>query len=163
MLGRPILISLLTSLLATVSVSASSLRFHGNGTGDIDRVKIPIDAPPRPADVANDFTLEWWMKATLAENNTAPCTVGNMGLDAWMNGNVMFDRDVLGAGDYGDYGVAIFGGRVAFGVAVGTSGQTLCGPIQVADNAWHHVAVTRSASTGQISIFVDGVADGVTS
>ncbi|MEW6569468.1 MAG: M23 family metallopeptidase, partial [Chloroflexota bacterium] len=45
-----------------------SLRFYGNGYGDLDRVKILIDAPARPADVgATDFTLEWWMKAFAAD------------------------------------------------------------------------------------------------
>jgi hypothetical protein len=38
-----------------------ALRFCGNGFGDIDRVKISIDAPPRPADVGvGDFTVEFW-------------------------------------------------------------------------------------------------------
>ena len=45
--------------------SRFSLRFHGNGANDIDRVKIRIDGPEVPADVgATDFTIEWWMKAT---------------------------------------------------------------------------------------------------
>src|ERR1700680_2415276 len=150
-----------TALLLFLSnPSATSLRFHGNGSADIDRVKIPIDAPARPADVAMDFTLEWWMKATLAENNTAPCTVGTLGMDVWTTGNVMFDRDILGAGDYCKYGVSILGGRVAFGVAVGTTGLTLCAPVNVADGVWHHVAVTRNGTSGQIAIFVDGAGDG---
>lgn len=44
------------------------MRFFGHGTGDIDRVKIPIDAPPRPVDVSFDFTLEFQFKAVLSEN-----------------------------------------------------------------------------------------------
>src|SRR3990172_2807512 len=45
-----------------------SLRFHGNGYGDLDRVKIPIDGPARPADVGvADFTIDWWMKTLPGE------------------------------------------------------------------------------------------------
>ncbi len=31
-----------------------------------------------------------------------------------MNGNVIFDRDILGGGDFGEYGISIRGGRIAF-------------------------------------------------
>jgi hypothetical protein len=129
-----------------------SLRFYGHGTGDVDRVKIPLDAPARPVDVAGDFTLEWWMSALLSDNASPACTPGN---DNWITGNVVFDRDVFGAGDLGDYGVSLRGGRVAFGVHNGTAGDGICGTSNVADGAWHHVAVTRAAS-GEMRIFVDG-------
>ena len=43
-------------------LGGSSLRFFGTGSGDIDRVKIQLDAPARPVDVGGDFTLEFWMK-----------------------------------------------------------------------------------------------------
>ncbi len=53
-----------------------SFRFHGNGYGDLDRVKIPID-PQVPADVGeSDFMPEWWMKAVPGENGSAACTPG---------------------------------------------------------------------------------------
>ncbi|MGH2621689.1 MAG: carboxypeptidase regulatory-like domain-containing protein, partial [Anaerolineales bacterium] len=70
-----------------------SLRFHGNGYGDLDRVKIRID-PPVPADIGGvDFTLEWWMKAVPGENDSAGCATGG---DNWFYGNTVFDRDVFG-------------------------------------------------------------------
>jgi CSLREA domain-containing protein len=132
-----------------------ALRFFGNGVNDIDRVKIRID-PNTPIDVGGDFTLEWWMKATLQDNTAS----ANCGAEAgWITGNIMLDRDVFGSGDTGDYGVVLSGGRIAFGVSRGSSGTTLCGSITVADGVWHHVAVTRNSSTGQLAIFVDGVLD----
>jgi len=129
-----------------------SLRFYGNGYGDIDRVKIRID-PPVPADVgAADFTLEWWMKANPGGNASGACTPGS---DNWVFGNQIFDRDVFGDGDYGDYGVSLAGGRIAFGVGRATERNTICGDTNLADSSWHHVAVTRSLD-GWMRIFVDG-------
>jgi hypothetical protein len=135
-----------------------SLRYYGNGYGDLDRVKISIDAPPRPADIGNtDITIEWWMKALASENNSPACTPGS---DTWMTGNVLIDRDIYGAGDYGDYGVSLAGGLIAFGVNNGTSATTVCGSTNVADNAWHHIAVTRRFSDGLLSVYIDGALDG---
>jgi hypothetical protein len=133
-----------------------SLRFYGHGTGDIDRVKIGIDAPATPADVAGDFTLEWWMKALPGENSSPACTPG---ADNWITGNTMFDRDIYGPGDFGDYGISLRGGRLAFGVADSSSAAGICGATNVANGVWHHVAVTR-ASSGAMRIYVDGVLDG---
>ena len=136
-------------------LGASSLRFFGTGSGDVDRVKIPLDAPARPVDVGGDFTLEFWMK-TASGNASGACTTGD---GDWMNGNVMFDRDVLGSGDFGEYGVSLSGSTLAFGVDRLGTGTTLCGAVNVADGAWHHVALTRATSSGQLRIFVDGQID----
>lgn len=147
-------------ILRTSRVAAQdngySLRFYGHGVNDIGRVKIPID-PPLPADVgATDFTLEWWMKATLGENGSGSCVPGG---DNWIYGNIIFDRDIWGPGDYGDYGVSLANGRIAFGVNNGDSGTTLCGATDVADGGWHHIAVIRRRSDGLLRIFVDGQLD----
>jgi hypothetical protein len=142
--------------VSTAQDGGYSLRFYGHGVDDIDRVKISID-PPVPADVgATDFTFEWWMKATLAENGSPDCTPGG---DNWIYGNILFDRDIWGPGDYGDYGISLTAGRIAFGANNATSGETLCGSSLVADGGWHHVAVTRRHSDGLLRIFVDGQLD----
>jgi hypothetical protein len=133
-----------------------SLRFYGTGRDGVDRVVIPLDAPPRPVDVGGDFTIEFWLKALPGENAAAPCTPGG---DNWINGNIVFDRDVYFAGDYGDYGISLAGGRVAFGINNGAEGTTLCGGTDVTDGRWHHLAVTRSAADGALAIFVDGRLD----
>ena len=139
------------------SAPATSLRFFGTGEDGIDRVTIQID-PHKPADVgATDFTLEWWMKADEGGNDSeaAACDTN----DGWILGNILFDRDVYGPGDHGDYGVSLSGGRIAFGVSAGLAGNTICGETVVADGAWHHVAVTRQRSSGRLRIYVDGVLD----
>lgn len=148
---------ILTASRAHAAPNANySLRFYGNGVNDIDRVKIKLDNPARPIDVGGSFTLEFWMKADAGENaGQATCDVN----DGWITGNIIFDRDVYGAGDYGDYGIALTEGRVAFGVSKGNSGNTLCGATNVADGAWHHIAVTRKARNGALKIFVDGTLD----
>ena len=115
--------------------SATSLRFHGNGTGGIDRVMIRIDGPATPADVgASSFTLEWWMRALPGENtSTADADVVCDTTDGWITGNIVFDRDVFGDGDQGDFGVSLIGGRIAFGVSAGAAGNTICGATVVTD------------------------------
>ena len=131
-----------------------SLRFFGNGVSDIDRVKIPIDNPPVPADIGStDITIEFWMKANPGDNSATTCVTGN---DGWTTGNILIDRDVFGNGDFGDYGISLFQDGIAFGVNNGTTGAGICGTSNVADGLWHHVAATRSISDGQIRLFVDG-------
>jgi len=145
------------SYVGALSPSGFDLRFYGNGYGGIDRVKIAIDNPARPADIgAGDFTLEWWMKALAAQNGRGPCVDGG---DNWIYGNTLFDRDVYGSGDYGDFGVSMADGRIAFGVNNGTDSATLCGVRQVADGLWHHIALTRRTSDGWMRIYVDGDLD----
>ena len=130
-----------------------ALRFHGNGYGDLDRVKIPID-PQVPADVGDtDFTLEWWMKVLPGENGSAACSPGGSN---WFLGNTIFDRDIYGDGDNGDFGVSLAGGRIAFGVGKGSEIETICGTTDLADSQWHHVAVVRRTS-GEMKVFIDGV------
>src|SRR5688572_28426947 len=64
-------------LAAPALASGFSLSFNGTGSGDVDRVKIRVDDPATtlpggPADVgAGDFTIEFWIKGTAA-NNPAP-------------------------------------------------------------------------------------------
>ncbi len=55
--------------------------------------------------------------------------------------------------------VPVQGGRVAFGVGVGSNGNTICGTTDVTDGAWHHVAVTRRFSDGRLRCTSTGVLD----
>jgi hypothetical protein len=136
-----------------------ALRFFGTATGNADRVKVPLSATTAANVGATDFTLEFWIKGNPADNTAAGCSTVHA---AWGNGNVMIDRSVAGAGDIGDlgeFGVALFAGRVAFGVSRGSGGATLCGTRSVLDGTWHHIALTRQLMTGRMQIFVDGVLD----
>lgn len=138
----------------------SSLRFFGGGAADLDRVKIALgtQSPGLPVDVGADFTVELWVK-TAAGNPPGSCGTS---ADGWRSGAVILDRDVFGSGDVGDYGIALYGaeGRVAFGVARGASGATICGTLPIGDGAWHHVAATRTAASGVLRLFIDGQPDG---
>jgi hypothetical protein len=151
-----------TSAAVTVTVNNGqggggfALQFTGNGF-NVNRVDIPLDSPARPVDVgASDFTLEWWMKIASGAITAVNC---QSGMDGWIQGDILFDRDVNGAGDFGDYGIALARSGLAFGVAKGSSGTGICGSTNLADNQWHHVAVTRRASDGRLQIYIDGQLD----
>jgi murein DD-endopeptidase MepM/ murein hydrolase activator NlpD len=145
----------------------TSLRFHGNGTGDIDRLKIAVDDPSNsfvgpPIDVgATDFTLEWWMKALPGEN-TAPAVICGSNSD-WVHGNTLLDRDRFDQDR--DFGVSLADGRIVFGVSgPGNGSLTVCTSSRVDDGRWHHIAIVRNRGTetspavtdGELWIFIDG-------
>lgn len=137
-----------------------SLRFSGTGAGDVDRVKIRIDDPTSslpgpPADVgATDFTLELWIKGSAADNPAPAVQCGAN--DAWINGNIIVDRDRYNQDR--NFGVSVAGGRIVFGVeGQGGGNRTICGVSNVLDGQWHHVAVQRRRSDGWMWLFVDGV------
>ncbi|MFQ3611888.1 MAG: LamG-like jellyroll fold domain-containing protein [Fimbriimonadales bacterium] len=146
-----------------ISVAAAqpqySLRFFGNGTDDIDRVKIQIDDPNNnlpgpPADVgATDFTIEFWVRGYLSEN-TSPSVVCGANED-WIYGNIVFDRDRFSQGR--KFGISIANGRVVFGVTNASfEARTICGTTNVLDGEWHHIAVQRRRSDGWMWLYVDG-------
>jgi murein DD-endopeptidase MepM/ murein hydrolase activator NlpD len=142
-----------------------SLRFHGNGVADIDRVKILIDNPgdttwTPPVDVGQneDFTIEWWMRAQPGENLAGPVACGAN--KDWQRGNIVLDRDRFNQPR--SFGVSLADGRLVFGVT-GEAGdsRTICGTSRVDDGQWHHVAVQRTRLTGTYPegtmwLFVDG-------
>ncbi len=139
--------------------STFSLRFYGTGSGDIDRVKIPMSNTQGislPVNIgATDFTLEFWLRFAPGQNSSGSCTEGE---DTWIYGNIIFDRDIFGVPDYGDYGISLYGGRIAFGVHNGTTGYTICGNTTLSADTWHHVAVTRRTD-GEMRIFLNGNLD----
>jgi hypothetical protein len=135
---------------------SDSLRFYGTGNGQIDRVKIPLNGGTKANIGATDFTIELWIKGSTADNGASGCGTGEA---AWINGNIFLDRDVFGGGDFGDFGLSLYSGRVAFGATGGNDGDTICGSTNVLNGAWHHVAVTRQMSSGRLQLYVDGKLD----
>lgn len=133
------------------------LRFYGNGTGNIDRVRIPLDTggASTPADVgAGDATYECWIKFNRADN-TADITGGG---DV-RNSNIFFDRDIWGHQRGWCFGLTRSGSNtfVCWGCAdVGGGWGTIIGNTNVGDGAWHHVAFTWQQSTRTIRMYVDG-------
>jgi len=148
-----------TTVLPAGAESDSSIRLFGNGIDDIDRVKIRIDEPGAvggpPADIgATDFTIEFWVKGTTAENQAGQisCSSNN-----WINGNIVIDRDRFNQPR--TYGVSFGAGYLAFGVGGEFASQTLCSGSVVLDGEWHHIALQRRRSDGWMWIYVDGVAE----
>src|SRR5437016_4907828 len=154
-------------------LSTASVRFHGTGGGmAVDRIKVPVD-PPAPADVgAGDFTVEFWMKGTLADNVTPSAGYRANGVTEvaaidWIYGNIIVDRDIFGAGP--DWGMSIHRdgpladrGVLRFGTEnrpPDLTPHTLQGRRQVLDGVWHHVAFVRERGSGIKRIYVDGGLD----
>jgi len=140
----------------------SALRFFGAGAAEPGRVRIPLGpinagriTASAPVNVSGDFTIEFWMKASAADNPAPACPNG------WYYGHIIIDRDVDGAGDYGDYGIALCDGRLAAGVSVGEDDRQLVSSVVVTDGQWRHIALTRSDG-GRIALFVDGAPAGST-
>lgn len=140
----------------------TSLRFYGNGVQapDQDRVKIRIDDPTNsdsgpPADIgAEDFTIEFWMKASLTDNTSSVTSCGtNIN---WIYGNIIIDRDRYNQDR--KFGLSVAGGYLIFGVSGnGTGDRTICGSTFVLDDSWHHVAMQRRLTDGHLWLYVDGV------
>jgi hypothetical protein len=143
---------------------AGSLRFHGNGVAapGLDRVKIAIDDPQTnrpgpPADIgAQDFTIELWLRAEPGSNQSGAVACGpNI---EWIYANIVLDRDRYNQDR--KFGLSLAAGQPVFGVSgEGTGDQTICGDADLRDGAWHHLAVQRRRSDGQLWMFVDGILD----
>jgi hypothetical protein len=157
-LALPVLASAPPAAAATAN-NPSSVRFGGSGssTPGKDRILIPVD-PNNAVDVGGaDFTIEFWMAGTAADN-----TGGNPGCGGgvgWINGRIIMDRDRVGTSGR-DFGASLgTDGTLAFGVAANGgdgSALTLCtSGVNLLDGAWHHVALQRSTN-GLMQIWVDG-------
>ena len=138
--------------------SGFALRFFGNGTNDIDRVKIRVDDPATstpgpPVDVGEtDFTIEFWMNGLTADNPRPAVSCNNNG---WIFGNIILDRDRYNQDR--SFGLSLGAGLLAYGVTgQGGAAMTICGTTGVLDGQWHHVAIQRRRSDGWMWLFVDG-------
>lgn len=134
----------------------SSLLFHGTGRDNADRVRIDRDTGAPMLDVgAGDFTIELWVKGAEADNRAAAL---NCGGGHWNRGNTVLDG---GRKETDGFGISLGAGRVGFGVNAGPEDALICSGASVLDDAWHHIAAQRSATTGKLWLFVDGEIEGV--
>jgi len=163
---------MLLSLASVVEgrTSQFALRFYGTGSeppGQQDRILLAVDdnvpgtEGNTPIDIgAGSFTLEWWMRGELADNNTANTGGDVEAFDySWIEGNIILDRDIW-CGSERAYGVSLRGGFVSFGTGSGDlapidPANTIEGNVDVLDGQWHHVAVVRDIVTGTKHIYVD--------
>jgi len=91
-----------------------------------------------------NFSIVFWMR-----------TAASGGTPNWYNGEGLVDGEV--SGTTGDFGVALVGTKVGFGV--GNPDTTLPSVKSISDNVWHQVAVTRDAGSGAMTICIDGKYD----
>ena len=91
--------------------------------------------------VANDFSIAFWIKTT----QTA-------GTGQWYAGAGLVDGDASGAAN--DFGVALVGGKLGFGV--GNPDTTILSTSLINNGTWHHCVATRQQATGFVSVYVDG-------
>lgn len=137
------------------------IRFNGTGnSGTIDKVYIPCG----PSDIINvgqsDFTIEGWVRMLSTLQDGTATAGANY---SWINSPIIFDRDLLDSvGSGGDWGVSVTDGRVTFGLENSAASQrTIIGTTDLRDNVWHHIAVTRARSTGDMAVYVDGAREAV--
>ena len=100
--------------------------------------------------LAGEFSISLWLKTSQS--------YGSQGDFAWAGAGVIA-ADSPNSGDKDLIPVALTGGQVAFNVGDGISDNTLNSSATVNDDTWHHVVVTRSLSTGERQIFIDGTLD----
>ncbi|MCW3063940.1 MAG: hypothetical protein JWN32_1112, partial [Solirubrobacterales bacterium] len=117
------------------SESDSAIALHG-----LDNATIPV-APHQ------NVTLELWVKTTDTAG-TSPAQ--------WWTGESLVDGDAPGVAL--DYGTSLVAGKAVFHVGDPASGRdaTIASTTSINDGAWHHVAATRDALTGTLSLYVDG-------
>ena len=92
-----------------------------------------------------DFTIEFWMKTS------------TYNLDTYYRRVVSTGPDTSSAIQFLFYN----GSTSSPNISVRSNGQIVNGTIDVADDSWHHVALSRSGSSTKL--FVDGVQSGSTS
>ncbi len=93
---------------------------------------------------ATNFSIVFWVRTG--------ATGGGVN---WYNGQGLVDGEV--SGTTGDFGVALVGSKVGFGI--GNPDTTLTSVANINNNVWHQVAVTRDAGSGAMTICIDGKLD----
>lgn len=140
---------ILTPFNKTKASINKSMSFNGTGTNYNDRIEIPVSNSSANNIGASDFAIEFWMKASAA-NNTPMSGAGS----EWIWGNIIFDRDILDNTN-DKFGISLFNGNLRFGA--GSNATTIeTSGVNVADNTWRFIVVNRRASDGFSTIHVDG-------
>ena len=109
-------------------------------------------SPSTPAGILSalqgSFSVSVWVKTT--------ASIGNQG-DYAYNGSAIISADVGGLANDA-IPIALTGGEVAFNTG-GAEDDTLNSIGTVNDGSYHHIVVTRDQTTGNKTIYIDGVLD----
>ena len=134
-----------TTILTPPVVSFNSIGgLFGNALA-FDGVNDYVSAPRT---VQDDFTIEFWFSSTQNAGSASQ----------YHNGRGMVDASVIGV--LGDFGVSLGAGKVLFGIGgiVGVLDDvTINSGVALNDGLWHHVAATRTRSTGVMNLYINGV------
>jgi hypothetical protein len=114
-----------------LGVAGKALQF--NGTNNYALI-------PRPNWM--DWTMAYWVK-----------TSDTGGTSQWYAGKGLVDGEVTGVVD--DFGTSLVGNKAAFGV--GNPDTTIISTTAINDGQWHHIAAARSAASGLMQLYVDGI------
>ena len=114
------------------------MHFDGDTGGDGVRI---------PHEVHDNFTISFWMR-------TKSLGRGNDSDPRWIHGTGLVDGEISGI--VNDLGISMIGtGIIAAGV--GQPETFVNSQTGNNDGEWHHIAFTRSATSGQVALYVDGV------
>ncbi len=145
-------------LLGTPEVTAGSLQFYDDITqGDYEgRCRISLPNSGTGINQENDFTYEFWIapSATAGDNPDSTTAGAN---NNWINSNIIIDRDLNA--QLPAHGFGLSAGQACFGVSTSIGERTIIGGPDMRDGNWHHVALTRDESTGDMELYVDGDQD----
>ncbi len=147
------LLLLLTNFLSESRISASSnysVYFNGT-TGSSIAFSVLSNSS---TNIGNGgFTIEFWIKPDTSFSAGANCYNGP---DLFTNGAIIFDRDIYGPGDYGDFGISLMSdNRIAFSIHNGSTGVTVCSnPITLGQ--WNYVAAVKNGNTVSIHVGIGG-------
>jgi hypothetical protein len=128
-----------TLLLAGLLVAPTGAWAIGNALS-FDAARSTYVQVPRA--VSDDFTIEFWVRTSMASPTGAN----------WYNGAGLVDGEVGGMTN--DYGVVLLNGKAAFGV--GNPDVTIQSATTINDGQWHHIAATRQRTSGLMQLYVDG-------
>ncbi len=153
--GTPLLVALYT--MESGARDSGGRKFHGSGTGGLSSVAGRIDQSASgfngtaaraevPNTLSRSFSISFWMQTTRTG-----------GGPQWYQGLGLVDGEVGGATS--DFGLALVGNRVGFGI--GDPDITLTSSAVVNDGSWHHIGATRNGDTGEMRLYVDGVLQGM--
>jgi hypothetical protein len=104
--------------------------------------------------ISTDFSIELWFKSNGGGVTSDPVV-------KWNAGAGLVDANTSGTND--DFGISLRAdGTIVAGIGGGSPMVEAAGDLSINsaagydDNAWHQVVFTRSATTGQFKLYVDG-------
>ena len=115
----------------------SGTALHFDGTGSYVALAASTTAP-----LLGTSSLTFWIKTTQTGN-----------FNGWDSPAVIASEQAGGTNDI-QWGVLNASGKIGFDLG---NANGIYSTTSVNDNAWHQVAITRDASSGLVSIYVDGV------